>query len=102
MELVSSHYSVVIFIFSRACAIELEDRVVVTGGYLGSLGSLATVQVYTSEGPQEQLPSLLTSRDGHACAHYLDNQDRVVSITCICNIVTSIINAPHHAYTVLS
>ena len=92
-----------LFIFSWACGIELEDRVVVTGG-VGWWDGLprATVQVYTSEGPQEQLPSLLTSRDGHACAHYLDNQDRVVSITCICNIVTSMINAPHHAYTVLS
>ena len=38
------------------------------------------VQVYTIEGPQEQLPSLLQSRNGHACAYFLDSQDRVVSI----------------------
>ena len=41
--------------------------------------SMQTVQVYTSEGPQEQLPSLLQRRENHACAYYLDSQDRVVS-----------------------
>ena len=43
---------------------------------------LATVQVYTLSGPQEQLPDLQTGRYYHACAHYLDSQDRVVSIAC--------------------
>ena len=66
------------FIFRSACAIDLQDRVVVTGGY----GPIATVQVYTSEGPQEQLPSLQTPRSSHACAYFLDSQDRVVSIAC--------------------
>ena len=50
----------------------------VTGGW----GPLATVQVYTLSGPQEQLPDLQTPRRYHACAHYLDSQDRVVSIAC--------------------
>ena len=66
-----------IFISSGACAIELEDRVVVTGG---DYPPIATVQVYTLSGPQEQLPSLQTGRHNHACAQYLDSQDRVVSI----------------------
>ena len=47
-----------------------------TGGW----GPIATVQEYTLSGPQEQLPSLRTPRHSHACAHYLDSQDRVVSI----------------------
>ena len=51
----------------------------VTGG---GWGRLSTVQVYTLSGPQEQLPSLLTSRYRHACAYYLDSQDRAVSIAC--------------------
>ena len=62
---------------SDACAIELEDTVVVTGGgyYMG----MATVQVYTISGPQEQLPDLMTGRWGHACAHFVDSENRVVS-----------------------
>ena len=71
-------YIVIIFIFSWACAIELQDQVVVTG--LGDDDDI--VQVYTLSGPQEQLPSLQTGRSRHACAHYLDSQDRVVSIAC--------------------
>ena len=66
-------YTDIIFISSRACAIEFQDRVVVTGW---------RVQVYTLSGPQEQLPDLQTPRMLHACAHYLDSQDRVVSIAC--------------------
>ena len=51
----------------------------VTGGW----GPIATVQVYTISGPQyPQLPDLQTPRYDHACAHYMDSQDRVVSIAC--------------------
>ena len=53
----------------------------VTGGY-DYPSHLATVQVYTLSGPQEQLPSLLQPRYDHACAYYLDSQDRAVSIAC--------------------
>ena len=70
-----------IFIFSLACAIELENTVVVTGGS-NYPNHVATVQVYNISGPQEQLPDLLTARYDHACAHYRDSQDRVVSIVC--------------------
>ena len=49
------------------------------GGYQGYSGPLATVQVYTISGPQYQLPSLQTPRYDHACTHYLDSQDRMVS-----------------------
>ena len=80
-------FIVIIFIFfSEACAIELQDRVVVTGGrsgssdYYGNYNSIARVQEYTLSGPQEQLPDLQTPRLDHACAHYLDSQDRAVSI----------------------
>ena len=74
-------YTDIIFIFSRACAIEFQDRVVVTGGWDGNY-IIATVQVYTLSGAQEQLPSLQTPRYEHACAHYMDSQDRAVSIAC--------------------
>ena len=75
---VASHckYTVIIFISSHACAIALQDRVVVTGG----MWSGNTVQVYTLSGPQEQLPDLQTPRHLHACAHYRDSRHRTVSI----------------------
>ena len=66
--------------YSAACAVELEHTVVVTGGYdMASFVPLATVQVYDNEGAKEQLPDLLTRRSYHACAHYVDSENRVVS-----------------------
>ena len=54
------------------------DSVVVTGGSVGTL-----VQVYTTAGALERLPDLITARYHHACAHYVDSEDRVVSRRCI-------------------
>ena len=52
----------------------------VTGGYdMVNFFPLATVQVYDNDGPQEQLPDLIASRSYHACAHYVDSENRVVS-----------------------
>ena len=87
-------YIVIIFISSAACAIEFQDRVVVTGGWDSGDYDIATVQVYTLSGPQEQLPDLQTPRYAHACAHYLDSQDRVVSIAC--NITAYL--TTHHSH----
>ena len=70
---------VIIFIYSLACAIEFHDRVVVTGGFY----TLSTVQVYNISGPQEQLPDLRTPRSGHGCAHFLDSQNRMVTVNII-------------------
>ena len=71
-----------LIIFSTACAIELADTVVVTGGYdlVITFDFLTTVQVYDNVGPKEQLPDLLTPRAYHACAHYVDSNNRVVSL----------------------
>ena len=41
---------------------------------------VATVQVYNISGPQEQLPDLLTARHDHACAHYVDSENRIVRV----------------------
>ena len=62
--------------FSYACAIELEDTVVVTGG---DYPSVPTVQVYNIDGHQEQLPDMIRPRSSHACGYYVDSSDRVVS-----------------------
>ena len=69
-----------VFFCSDACAIELEDTVVVTGGAGPTINPLATVQVYTISGHLEQLPDMTTPRKSHACAHFRDSGDRVVSI----------------------
>ena len=66
----------------------------VTGGFRYQDGG--RVQVYTLSGPQEQLPDLQTPRSGHACAHYMDNQNRVVSIIA-CNITAYLSNCQHFA-----
>ena len=73
---------VMMLIFSTACAIELADTVVVTGGYdvVITFDFLAKVEVYDTFGPKEQLPDLLTPRAYHACAHYVDSDNRVVSL----------------------
>ena len=46
----------------------------------GGSDSRSTVLVYTLSGAQGQLPSLQTGRWDHACAYYLDSQDRPVRI----------------------
>ena len=78
-------YKPMLIIFSFACAIELADTVVVTGGYdtVITYDFLTTVQVYDTVGPNEQLPDLLTPRAFHACAHYVDSDNRVVSLALL-------------------
>ena len=70
--------------FSLSCGIELEDRVVVTGGEVDDI-PIATVQVYNTDGPmdgpQDQLPNLLTARERHACSHYVNTENKAVSLT---------------------
>ena len=68
---------------SDACAIELEDTVVVTGGWISSDTIGATVWVYTISGHQEQLPDMMTPRKSHACAHFMDSTNRLVSIPTV-------------------
>ena len=51
---------------------------VVTGGY--GDGGNNRVQVYNMMGPVERLPDMITARMRHACAHYIDSNDNIVSI----------------------
>ena len=62
--------------FSQACSIELEDRVVVTGGnYDGT-----RVQMYNISGLVESLPDINTPRVDHACGQFLNSDGVIVSI----------------------
>ena len=60
-----------------ACGIGLMETVVVTGG--GRSFSRSTVMVYNTSGFVEQLPDLRTPRRDHACGHYVDSNNQVVS-----------------------
>ena len=51
---------------------------VVTGGY--GDGGNNRVQVYNMMGPVERLPDMTVARERHACAHYIDSNDNIVSI----------------------
>ena len=58
------------------------DKVVVTGGEVDDI-PIATVQGYNTDGPmdgpQDQLPNLLTPRERHACSHYVNTDNKAVS-----------------------
>ena len=63
---------------TNACGIGLMDTVVVTGG--GIVYIKSTVVVYNTIGMVEQLPDLRTPRRDHACGHYVDSNNHVVSL----------------------
>ena len=56
--------------YRRACAIELEEVVVLTGG----VETLTRATVYTDAGFLRDLPPLNHERHNHGCGHYV-NQD---------------------------
>ena len=60
---------------SNACAIQLEESVIVTGGG----ARLAAVTVYSQRGFVEDLPQLGTGRQWHACGHFVNSEDQPVS-----------------------
>ena len=63
------------------------DTLVVTGGD-GDAGN--KVQVYNMMGPVERLPDMTISRQRHACAHYIDSNDNIVSINTKIQTVCSL------------
>ena len=63
------------FFFSRACSIELEEMVVVTGGCC----AITRVMAYNNDGPMYRLPDMPTAREKHACSHYVDSNNNLVS-----------------------
>ena len=60
--------------FSFACSIELDDKVIVTGGE----ETKTRVDVYTMEGWSMELPDLTTGRWDHGCGHYINTNDKMV------------------------
>ena len=64
-----------IFFCSLACSIELEEMVVVTGGCC----AITRVMAYNNDGPMYRLPDMPTAREKHACSHYVDSNNNLVS-----------------------
>ena len=66
--------------FSGACPIQLENKVILTGGVIDSVES-TTVSVYDRNGWIGNLPNLQTVRRNHGCGHYRDDNDNIVSVS---------------------
>ena len=62
----------------QACAIELEEMVVISGGVY--IQDERTVSVYTIEGRQRDLPKLNKGRWHHGCGHYQNSDNEMVSL----------------------
>ena len=62
------------YIYRYACAIEMTDYVILTGGYDGS----NRVHQYNLQGSLGRLPDLNIGRRLHACGHYV-HQGEIVS-----------------------
>ena len=66
-------------IIRDACSIQMEDTVVLTGGYrFKSKVTRTQVTVYNSAGWMEDWPELNTGRRDHACGHFVNTDNRVV------------------------
>ena len=59
--------------YRLSCAIELEDKVIVTGG----ISAMTTVSVYNDDGWVKDLAPLKSGRYGHSCGHYTSDEDLV-------------------------
>ena len=70
-------------IFSDACSIEFEDKVIITGGlYSGVFSTKASV--YNHSGFVADLADLNVPRYDHGCGSYLnENNQKVLSISYI-------------------
>ena len=61
---------------SGSCVIPHEERMVVTGGRY----SRGRVTAYTEAGAREELPQLLTPRQDHACASFVNEDNLAVGV----------------------
>ena len=64
--------------FRDACAIDMGDSVILTGGYY----SETKVTKLRVDGSYTELPELNTGRDSHGCASYADEYGNKVNL-CI-------------------
>ena len=65
-------------VFSGACTIETEDKVILSGGVLEG-GESSIVSIYDEDGWLRDLPNLQSARKDHGCGHYFDERDNLVN-----------------------
>ena len=75
-----------------ACSIQLEDKVILTGGVHDS-SAMTKVTVYNSGGFVEDKPPLNTGRYYHGCGHYVNTDNKMVRQHCHCNIICVLLMA---------
>ena len=64
-------------IFSEACSIQFDDKVIITGGKSQVFNQFRTkVSVYNHSGFVEDLPDLNVRRYDHGCGSYLDENNK--------------------------
>ena len=72
---------IIMFSIRVSCAIEMTNHVIMTGGWplpeADEASSEATV--YNEQGWVEDLPNMNTGRWMHACGHYVNTNNQVVS-----------------------
>ena len=69
--------------YRQACSIELDDKVIITGGWKsGGLG-IETVAVYDENGFVEYLPDMNFNRQDHGCGHYINSNNEIVSFILV-------------------
>ena len=64
------------YCYSYACAIDLGQTVVITGGHW----TMRRVTEYNEDGQTKELPKLDRGRRSHGCASYVDKENRIVMI----------------------
>ena len=69
-------YTYTVFDSSHSCGLEVNQRLIVTGGYY----SLRTVAEFTLSGAVTYLPDLQEGRWAHACSKFLDSNGETVSL----------------------
>ena len=57
----------------------MEDIVILTGG----ISTKNTVSVYSTDGWVEDLPDLMTGRYWHGCGHYVNNDNKMVTLVTL-------------------
>ena len=65
------------------CSIQLEDKVILTGGRDQEGNTMANVTVYNNGGFVKDMPSLNTGRFYHGCGHYVNSDNKMVRQHCI-------------------
>ena len=72
---VCSRYLMLQYCYRDACAIDMGETVIITGGE----HTKRKVTQYNEDGQHKELPELITGRRYHGCSSYVDSDNNIVS-----------------------